>query len=70
MTGSVRPLSIFTTAERRLIERLRTPLAVQRFLNALNTTPSRRQAARRFVASVASFAIRPPIVSKQRSRQP
>ena len=41
MTGSVRPLSIFTTAERRLIERLRTPLAVQRFLNALkyNTEP-------------------------------
>jgi len=41
VTGSVRPLSIFTTAERRLIERLRTPLAVQRFLNALkyNTEP-------------------------------
>jgi hypothetical protein len=41
VTGSVRPPSIFTTAERRLIERLRTPLAVQRFLNALkyNTEP-------------------------------
>jgi len=34
-------LSAFTAAERRLIQRLRTPLAVQRFLNALpyNTEP-------------------------------
>jgi len=35
------PLSAFTAAERRLIARLRTPAAVQRFLNALpyNTEP-------------------------------
>jgi hypothetical protein len=35
------PLSAFTPAERRLIRRLRTPLAVQRFLNDLpyNTEP-------------------------------
>ena len=33
--GSAPPLSAFTAAERRLIRRLRTPLAVQRFLNAL-----------------------------------
>ena len=33
--GSAPPLSAFTAAERRLIQRLRTPLAVQRFLNAL-----------------------------------
>ena len=39
--GSAPPLSAFTAAERRLIQRLRTPLAVQRFLNALayNTEP-------------------------------
>jgi hypothetical protein len=34
-TGSAPPLSSFTAVERRLIERLRTPLAVQRYLNAL-----------------------------------
>ena len=34
-TGSAPPLSAFTTAERRLIERLRTPAPVQRYLNAL-----------------------------------
>jgi hypothetical protein len=41
VTANVPTLSIFTTAERRLIQRLRTPLAVQRFLNALkyNTEP-------------------------------
>jgi hypothetical protein len=33
--GSPPPLSSFTAAERRLIRRLRTPLLVQRFLNAL-----------------------------------
>jgi len=51
VTGSVRPLSIFTTAERRLIERLRTPLAVQRFLNALkynNEPPPGRATLRSF----------------------
>ena len=42
MSASTRPRrSVFSAAERRLIERLRTPLAVQRFLNALpyNTEP-------------------------------
>jgi hypothetical protein len=34
--GSAPPLSAFTVVERRLIRRLRTPLAVQRFLNALD----------------------------------
>jgi hypothetical protein len=33
--GSAPPLSAFTAVERRLIQRLRTPLAVQHFLNAL-----------------------------------
>jgi hypothetical protein len=39
--GSAPPLSAFAPAERRLIARLRTPLAVQQFLNALayNTEP-------------------------------
>jgi hypothetical protein len=34
--GSAQSLSAFTAVERRLIQRLRTPLAVQRFLNALD----------------------------------
>ena len=33
--GDAPPWSAFTAVERRLIQRLRTPLAVQRFLNAL-----------------------------------
>jgi hypothetical protein len=33
--GDAPPLAAFTRAERRLIQRLRTPLAVQRFLNEL-----------------------------------
>jgi hypothetical protein len=33
--GSAPPFSAFTAVERRLIRRLKTPLAVQRFLNAL-----------------------------------
>jgi hypothetical protein len=39
--GAAPPLSAFTARERRLIHRLRTPSAVQRFLNALpyNTEP-------------------------------
>lgn len=39
--GSAPPLSAFTAAERRTIGRLRTPSAVQRYLNALpyNTEP-------------------------------
>jgi hypothetical protein len=40
-SGDAPPRSSFTAAERRLIQRLRTPLAVQGFLNALayNTEP-------------------------------
>jgi hypothetical protein len=40
--GSRPPRSAFTAAERRLIQRLRSPIAVQRFLNALpyNTEPA------------------------------
>ena len=34
--GDAPPLTAFTTRERRLIQRLPTPLAVQRFLNALD----------------------------------
>ncbi len=34
--GEAPPLTAFTTRERRLIQRLPTPLAVQRFLNALD----------------------------------
>jgi hypothetical protein len=39
--GSAPPLSAFTTAERRVIDACRTPLAVQKYLNALpyNTEP-------------------------------
>lgn len=41
MAADARPLSNFTAAERRLIRKLRTPHAVQAFLNALkyNTEP-------------------------------
>jgi hypothetical protein len=41
VTGAPPPLSLFTGEERRLIRRLRTPAAVQAFLNALpyNTEP-------------------------------
>lgn len=42
MNGERPPLSAFTSEERRLIRRLRTPSAVQRWLNALpyNTEPA------------------------------
>lgn len=40
--GEAPSLTVFTAAERRLVRRLRTPLAVQRYLNALpyNTEPA------------------------------
>ena len=50
MTGSeAPPLSAFTSTERRLIERLRTPDAVQAWLNALpyNTEPPPKGATQR-----------------------
>jgi hypothetical protein len=42
MAAGAPPLSAFADAERRLVRRLRTPLLVQRFLNALpyNTEPA------------------------------
>jgi len=66
------PRSAFTAAERRLIARLRTPIAVQRFLNALpyNTEPTpgratlrsfrgmlRHQTAHCFEAALAAAVI-------------
>jgi len=50
MRGSAPPLSAFTPSERRLIRRLRTPLAVQRFLNRLpyNEEPHGRATLRSF----------------------
>jgi hypothetical protein len=41
LPGDTPPIAVFRPAERRLIERLQTPLAVQRFLNRLpyNTEP-------------------------------
>ena len=52
--------------ERRLIARLRTPRAVQRYLNACRTTRS-RTAARRCAASAASSATAARTASKRRS---
>jgi hypothetical protein len=48
--GAAPPLSAFTPGERRLIAQLRTPLAVQRFLNALpyNQEPGGRATLRAF----------------------
>jgi hypothetical protein len=48
------PLTAFTPAERRIIRRLRTPLAVQRFLNALpyNTEPPPERAKLRSLRGV------------------
>jgi hypothetical protein len=49
--------SLFTAAERRLIARLRTPLAVQRFLNALpyNTEPPPGRATLRSFRGVVRY---------------
>lgn len=51
MSGSIEkpPLAAFTARERRLVARLRTPLAVQRYLNALpyNTEPAPKGATLR-----------------------
>lgn len=47
--GVVPPLSAFTPKERRILQRVRTPAAVQRFLNALpyNTEPPPQGATQR-----------------------
>ena len=49
-SGDAPPLSAFTAAERRLLARLRTPAAVQHFLNELpyNTEPGPRAMLRSF----------------------
>lgn len=53
-TGGPPPLSAFTPAERALIRRLRSPRAVQRFLNALpyNTEPPPERAKLRSLRGV------------------
>jgi hypothetical protein len=55
--GGPPPLSAFTAAERRLIRRLRTPAAVQRFLNRLpyNTEPPPERAKLRSFRGVLRF---------------
>ena len=57
MTGDPPPPDAFTSAERRLIRRLRTPAAVQSFLNALpyNTEPPPDPATLRSFRGVARY---------------
>ena len=72
------PPSPFTPAERRLIQRLRTPMAVQRFLNRLpyNTEPgddtlrSFRQVARRRTAHCLEAALFATCVLEQHGYPP
>jgi hypothetical protein len=77
--GDVKPSShTFTPAERRLVRRLRTPLAVQRFLNRLpyNTEPggdtlrSFRQVARRGTAHCLEAALFAACVLEQHGYPP
>ena len=77
--GDVTPASTsFSPAERRLIRRLRTPLAVQRFLNRLryNTEPggdtlrSFRQVARRSTAHCLEAALFAACVLEQHGYPP
>src|SRR6478672_7125764 len=77
--GDVKPSShSFTPAERRLIRRLRTPLAVQRFLNRLpyNSEPhgdalrSFRQVARRRTAHCLEAALFAACVMEQHGYPP
>ena len=55
--GGPPPLSAFSPAERRVIRRLRTPAAVQRFLNALpyNTEPPPERAKLRSFRGVLAY---------------
>ena len=55
--GGAPPLSAFTAAERRLIQRLRAPSAVQRFLNSLpyNTEPPPERAKLRSFRGVLRY---------------
>jgi hypothetical protein len=77
--GDVKPSShSFTPAERRLIGRLRTPLAVQRFLNRLpyNTEPDGdtlrgfRQVARRGTAHCLEAALTAATILEQHGYPP
>jgi len=77
--GDVKPSShSFTPAERRLIRRLRTPLAVQRFLNRLpyNTEPNGdtlrgfRQVARRGTAHCLEAALTAATILEQHGYPP
>jgi len=79
-TGAAPARSAFTPAERRLIDRLRTPRAVQAFLNALpyNTEPppdpatlrSFRGVARRRTANCLEAAISAAVVLEQHGYPP
>jgi len=79
-TGAAPARSAFTPAERRLIDRLRTPRAVQTFLNALpyNTEPppdpatlrSFRGVARRRTANCLEAAISAAVVLEQHGYPP
>jgi hypothetical protein len=56
LAGEAPPLAAFTSRERRVIQRLRTPSAVQRFLNALpyNTEPPPARATLRSFRGVVA----------------
>jgi hypothetical protein len=77
-TTTVPPLAAFTPSERRLIERLRTPEAVQRYLNRLpyNTEPrgdtlhSFRQVVRRRIAHCLEAALFAACVLEQHGYPP
>jgi hypothetical protein len=78
--GSAPPLSAFTAAERRVIEQLPTPGAVQRFLNALpyNTEPppgratlrSFRGVVRRRTAHCLEAALATAVILEQHGYPP
>lgn len=78
MTPAPPPLSAFTKAERHLIRRLSTPLAVQRFLNHLpyntetrgETLRSFRQVVRRRTAHCAEAALFAATVLEQHGYPP
>lgn len=80
MTGGAPPRSAFRSAEWRLIRRLRTPLAVQRFLNGLpyNTEPppdpatlrSFRGVVKRHTAHCLEAAITAAVVLEQHGFPP
>ncbi len=80
MSGAAPPSSVFTSAERRLIRALRTPAAVQAFLNALpyNTEPppepatlrSFRGVVRRQTAHCLEAALTAAVILEQHGYSP